>query len=107
MKSMLSIALALAFTSSVNAIAQNISEVENAFNASRLVPDVLSSVDFKLLLNLEFPVNGSDGAVTKHRPQHHPTRSVQPSKDANVALMELPSDLLSYHPLPFTVLRLA
>jgi hypothetical protein len=65
MQSMLSIALALAFTSSVNAIAQNISEVENAFNASRLVPDVLSSANFKLLLNLEFPVNSSDsGAVT-------------------------------------------
>lgn len=60
---MLSIALALALTSFVSA-AQNVTEVENAFKDSRLVPDVVSSVNFKLLLNLEFPVNGSgSGAV--------------------------------------------
>ena len=57
--SILSIALALAITSSVNAITQNITEVENSFKASGLVPDVLSSANFSLLLNLEFPVDGN------------------------------------------------
>ena len=63
MKSILSIVLALAITSSVNAITQNITEVENSFKTSGLVPDVLSSANFSLLLNLEFPADGN-GAVT-------------------------------------------
>ena len=63
MKSMLSIAIALAVTSFVNADDHNITEIEGSFNASRLVPDVLPSADFKLSLDLTFPSN-SNGAVT-------------------------------------------
>jgi len=59
MKSMLFTALTLAVTSSVNAAVQNITEAEDSFMVSRLVPDVLSSANFKLLLTLKFPVNGS------------------------------------------------
>ena len=62
MKSILSIVLALAITSSVNAITQNITEVENSFKASGLVPDVLSSANFSLLLDIEFPADSS-GAI--------------------------------------------
>lgn len=64
MKSILSIALALAVNSFVNGAGQNITEVERNFNASRVVPDVLSSVDFKLLLDLTFS-SGNNGAVTR------------------------------------------
>ena len=59
---MLSIVLALAITSSVNAITQNITEVENSFKSSGLVPDVLSSANFSLLLDIEFPAGS--GAIT-------------------------------------------
>lgn len=64
MKSILSIALALAITSLANGADQNITEVEGNFNAARIVPDVLSSADFKVLLDLTFS-SSSNGAVTR------------------------------------------
>jgi hypothetical protein len=104
MKLTLSIALTLAVTSFVNAYDPDIVEVEANFNAEHIVPDVLSSVDFKLLLDLTFTYNSS-GVVTKTGLNLTQPGKSRPRGVHTLSTYGATKRSPSYHPFPFAILR--